>query len=142
MKNLSLALLLLAIAVPAIAGQKKPKGKLRANATAHSVTLTWVASTFPTGSTPPAGDAVAGYTVLRAATCAGPFAAITTALVTAVTYIDTNVSAGQTVCYEVTASDNQTPVNVSGPSNTASATIPSPPPAPNAPTGLTVTSVN
>lgn len=64
----------------------------------HSITLTWNAST----------DAVAGYNVYRG--LAAGTESITslngTTLVTALTYVDTNVLLGQTYSYVVTAVEN------------------------------------
>lgn len=61
----------------------------------HSVSLSWVAST----------DAVAGYNVYRGTNPPGNEGAtpINSALVTGISFIDTNVTAGQKLDYVVTA---------------------------------------
>jgi fibronectin type 3 domain-containing protein len=67
---------------------------------AHSVTLTWTASTDLT--TPPAAGT--GYNVYRSTTVGGEKApALNGALVAANTYVDTTVAAGQVYDYVVTA---------------------------------------
>lgn len=91
--------------------------------TTHSVTLTWVDSLNPVGTT---------YTVYRATgLCSGTptFSKIASALV-AKTYQDTTVTPGN-YCYAVTATANGME---SAQSNTALAPVPS-----FAPTGLSLT---
>lgn len=50
----------------------------------HIVSLTWTAPTIPVG-----GAAIAGYNVYRGTVKGGPYAKISTTLVTGVTYSDT-----------------------------------------------------
>jgi fibronectin type 3 domain-containing protein len=80
---------------------------------AHSVTLSWVAST---------SSNIAGYDVFRATVSGGPYTQINSSLVAGVTYTDTTVQAGQTYYYVTTA------VNSAGAqstySNQVSAAIP------------------
>lgn len=84
----------------------------------HSVTLSWTASVDP----------VAGYNVYRGTNPPGNEGAtpINSALVTDVTYVDTNVTAGEKLDYVVTA------VSASGVesvhSNEVTATVPLAPP--------------
>jgi hypothetical protein len=59
----------------------------------HSVSLTWTGSASPN---------IAGYNVYRSSTSGGPYTQLNSALVTA-PYIDTNVIAGQTYYYVLTA---------------------------------------
>ncbi len=81
-------------------------------ATVHSATLTWTAST----------STVSGYNVYRSATSGSGYAKINPSLVASVTYDDTTVQSGTTYYYVVTA------VNASGEestdSNQATAVIP------------------
>ncbi len=81
---------------------------------AHSVSLTWTAST----------SAVAGYNVYRSTTSGGPYTLITSSPVAGTTYTDTNVQAGVTYYYVVTAVDASGNESVN--SNEASITIPTP----------------
>lgn len=93
-------------------------------ATAHTITLTWTASTS-TGVT---------YTVYRATASAGPFTAIATG-VSGLTFVDTTAVDGTQYFYEL---DSVTAAGVSsGPSNEANATEPL---NPNPPTGLAAVS--
>jgi fibronectin type 3 domain-containing protein len=91
----------------------------------HSITLAWIASI----------DSVAGYNVYRG-TSAGTETStkINPSLVSALTYVDTNVVAGTTYFYKVTS------VNFAGAESAssaeASATVPFAPP-----TGLTAKAV-
>lgn len=92
---------------------------------AHSVTLNWVA---------PAGSTVTSYNIKRGTSAAGPFTQIGTSATTS--FVDTNVTEGQTYFYDVTA------VNTAGEgaaSNTASASVPFL--VPGAPTNLVATAV-
>lgn len=94
---------------------------LKAQAT-HSATLTWTDTVNPTGTT---------YNAWRlTGTCPSPgpsstppsgFTQINSAAITAMTYVDTTVAAGQTYCYVVTAVGTS---GQSNPSNTAGATVP------------------
>jgi Abnormal spindle-like microcephaly-assoc'd, ASPM-SPD-2-Hydin/Fibronectin type III domain len=63
----------------------------------HSVTLSWK----------PDSSSVAGYNVYRAAKKTGPYSKLTSPLDTGTDYLDTNVSAGSTYYYEVTAVNDQ-----------------------------------
>jgi hypothetical protein len=89
---------------------------------AHSVTLSWQA--------PIGGDPAVSYSISRALVQAGPYTAIGTA--TALTFVDSGVTAGTTYFYEVMAVNTG---GASGPSNIATATIPFS--APGVPTALT-----
>jgi hypothetical protein len=60
---------------------------------AHSVTLTWTAST----------SSVAGYNVYRSQVSGGPYTKLDSTAVTATSYVDSTVSAGQTYFYVVTS---------------------------------------
>ena len=62
-------------------------------AVAHSVTLTWNAST----------DTVTGYNVYRATVSGGPYTLLTATPVSALTFTDTAVAVGQTLFYVVRA---------------------------------------
>jgi fibronectin type 3 domain-containing protein len=80
--------------------------------TPHEVTLSWTASISP----------VSGYVVYRATDPNGPYIPLGMTLAGITQYADTNVTAGQTYFYEVTAFDSS---NVeSAPSNSVSATVP------------------
>jgi hypothetical protein len=61
----------------------------------HSVTLAWKAST----------SIVSGYNVYRGAASTGPFTKLNTSLISALTYVDLAVVAGQTYYYVATAVD-------------------------------------
>ena len=63
----------------------------------RSVTLSWKPESTP----------VAGYNVYRAAKKTGPYSKLTSPLDTATDYLDTNVTAGSTYYYEVTAVNDQ-----------------------------------
>jgi fibronectin type 3 domain-containing protein len=80
---------------------------------AHSVTLSWTAST---------STDVSGYNVYRGTVSGGPYTILNVSLVPGTTYTDSDVQSGQTYYYVVTA------VNSSGvestDSNQASAVIP------------------
>ena len=85
---------------------------------AHTVTLTWDASTSPN---------VAGYDIYRSTTSAsGPYGAtpINSSLVTGLSYIDASVASGTTYYYVATAM-NTSSVQ-SGDSSPTTAIIPSP----------------
>jgi hypothetical protein len=81
--------------------------------TAHSVTLTWTASTSP---------GITGYRVYRSGSSGGPYTLMTGSLVSGTSYVDTSVVAGDTYYYVTTA------VNSSGMesaySNQATAVVP------------------
>jgi len=111
-------------------------GKLRAAATAHSVTLTWK------NPVPPAGCAISLNSIYKG-TASGNETLLTSTTGPATTYTDTQVSAGQTIFYYVTATGAFTvtppPANCGGtntnsttgqsvPSNEVEAIIPSAPP--------------
>jgi hypothetical protein len=81
---------------------------------AHSVSLSWVASTSP----------VAGYSVYRGTAPGGPYTKLNSSLATGTSYVDTTVLAGQTYYYVVTAVDASN--NSSVYSNEAQAVVPSP----------------
>jgi hypothetical protein len=81
----------------------------------HSVTLSWTAST---------SSNLSGYNVYRSTTSGGAYAKVNTALVSATSYTDANVQAGQTYYYVATAIDTSS--NESAYSNQAQATVPSP----------------
>jgi Abnormal spindle-like microcephaly-assoc'd, ASPM-SPD-2-Hydin len=80
----------------------------------HSTTLSWAAST----------SVVVGYNVYRASVSGGPYTKLNTSLVSALTYADSAVQAGQTYFYVVTAVDSSGVESVF--SNEATATIPTP----------------
>lgn len=80
----------------------------------HSARLNWTAST----------SVVVGYNVYRAAVSGGPYSKLNASLVTAETYVDSSVLAGQTYFYVVTAVDSSGVESVF--SNEATATIPTP----------------
>jgi len=82
---------------------------------AHTVTLTWSAS---------ASANVTGYRVYRAGVSGGPYALISSSLVSGTNYTDTNVSGGDTYYY-VTTSVNSSGVESSY-SNMATAAVPAP----------------
>jgi hypothetical protein len=67
-----------------------------AQAVAHSVTLTWTAST----------STVTGYNVYRSTVSGGPYTKLTATPVAATTYVDTAVSATLTYYYVVTSVDS------------------------------------
>jgi hypothetical protein len=83
-------------------------------AVAHSVALSWTAST----------SLVAGYNLYRGTVSAGPYAKLNSSLIALITYTDSTVQSGQTYFYVVTAVEAN---NVeSAYSNEASAIIPFP----------------
>jgi hypothetical protein len=103
-------------------------------ATAHSVTLSWTAST----------TAGVTYNVYRGAAAAGPFAVISTATSpgSTTTYTDSSVTPGATYFYQVTSACGPTacgpnfqPNSESVPSNQINTVIPNPQ-LPAAPTNL------
>lgn len=81
-------------------------------ATAHTVDLTWVAST----------STVVGYNVYRASQTGGPYQKVNVSLESALGFVDSAVNSGQTYFYVVTAVDGSG--NESSFSNEASAVIP------------------
>ena len=81
----------------------------------HTVSLSWSASTSPS---------VIGYNVYRSTTAGGPYTKLTATPLTVTTYVDYNVTAGQTYFYVTTGLDVS--ANESAPSNEVSATIPTP----------------
>lgn len=89
---------------------------LFAQASAHSVTLTWTAPVIPTGSV----CVLAGYNVKRSQSTGTE---VTIASPTAATYIDTAVTGGQKYFYVVTATYGTT-CTESAPSNEVTAQIP------------------
>jgi hypothetical protein len=62
-------------------------------AVAHSVTLTWTAST----------STVSGYNVYRSSVSGGPYSKINSTMIAGITYIDSTVTSGQTYFYVVTS---------------------------------------
>ena len=92
--------------------------------TQHQAQLNWTASTTPSVT----------YNVYRAATAGGEkFGSPLATGVSALTYTDTSVTAGQNVCYTVTAVSGS---NESAFSNEACGTVPT---NPNAPSALILT---
>ena len=81
----------------------------------HAVSLNWGPST---------SSNIAGYNVYRSTSPGGPYTQLNPALLTATSFTDANVTAGQTYYY-VTAAVN-TSNNQSSYSNQAQATVPSP----------------
>ena len=81
----------------------------------HSVSLSWTASTSPN---------ITGYNVYRSGTSGGPYAQLNSSLVTATSFNDGGVSAGQIYYYVTTAVDTSN--NQSTYSNEAQASVPSP----------------
>jgi Abnormal spindle-like microcephaly-assoc'd, ASPM-SPD-2-Hydin len=81
-------------------------------ATTHSVTLNWVAST----------STVSGYNVYRSTTNGSGYSKINSGLVDAVTYTDTTVQSGTTYYYVTTAVDSSG--DESADSNQATAVVP------------------
>ena len=67
-----------------------------AQAVAHSVTLTWTAST----------STVSGYNVYRSTVTGGPYTKLNSTLVAATSYVDTAVQASQIYYYVVTSVDS------------------------------------
>jgi hypothetical protein len=84
-------------------------------ATAHSTTLNWTAST---------STGVVGYYVYRGTQTGGPYTKINSTAVAGTTYTDSNVTAGATYFYVVTAVDSTG--TESAQSSEVSATIPTP----------------
>lgn len=84
-------------------------------AVAHSVTLSWTAST---------SSNVTGYNVYRGVQSGGPYTKLTATAVTGTTYTDNAVQAGQTYYYVATAVDNSN--NESAYSAAISAIVPTP----------------
>jgi hypothetical protein len=80
----------------------------------HSNTLTW---TWSQGS----GDSATGFDIQRSTSNTGPFTTIGTNVVTVLTYVDTNVTAGQIWYYQILAFNSG---GTSLPSNIVSATTP------------------
>jgi hypothetical protein len=81
----------------------------------HSVTLTWVASTSPN---------VTGYNAYRGTISGGPYTKLNSSLLSATTYTDQAVQAGDTYYYVTTAVDSQGVESAY--SNEAMAVVPSP----------------
>lgn len=79
---------------------------------AHSATLSWTAST----------STISGYNVYRGTVNGGPYTLINTSLVTALSFMDTNVTSGATYYYVTTAVDSSG--NESVDSNPVTAVIP------------------
>ncbi|HXJ94148.1 MAG TPA: choice-of-anchor D domain-containing protein [Terriglobia bacterium] len=86
-----------------------------AGVNSHYVSLSWAAST---------SSGVTGYNICRGTTSGGPYTQINSSLISATTYTDSNVVAGQAYYY-VTTAVNSSGVQ-SGYSNEASATVPNP----------------
>jgi hypothetical protein len=82
---------------------------------AHSVTLSWVASTSTT---------VVGYNIYRGSVSGGPYSKLNSTPNAGLTYTDSTVAAGQTYFYVVTAVDSSG--NESVVSNEAAVTVPTP----------------
>jgi len=75
--------------------------------TAHSVSLSWTASTSPN---------VAGYNVYRGTTAAGPYTKVNSTVVAGTTYTDATAQPSQTYYYVLTAvdsSNNESPFSAS-----------------------------
>jgi beta-lactamase superfamily II metal-dependent hydrolase len=83
---------------------------LAASSAKRKITLTWTASTDNVG--------VTGYQIWRATSAAGPFTQLATT--TSTTYTNSNVTSGSTFYYNAKATDAAG--NISGASNTVSAT--------------------
>jgi hypothetical protein len=83
--------------------------------TPHSVTLNW---------TPGGSPNLLGFNIYRATTPAGPFAKITPSPISATSYVDSDVTAGQTYYYAATELNTSNLESVY--SNITIATIPSP----------------
>jgi hypothetical protein len=94
--------------------QNAALGSACVTAVTHTSTLRWNAST----------TAGVGYNVYRASTSGGPYAKLTSAPVSALTYVDSSVLAGQTYFYVTTAIDGSGNESVN--SNQVTATIPVP----------------
>ncbi len=90
-----------------------------ATATPHSVDLTWGAGTI---KNPASGQVVVGYNVYRSLTSGGPYTQLNSSPDPALTYIDHEVLAGETLYYVCSTVDSLG--NVSGHSNQITATIP------------------
>ena len=82
---------------------------------AHSVSLSWTASTSPN---------VVGYNVYRGTQANGPYVKLNPTPALPVAFTDSTVQAGQTYYYVTTAVDSNN--NESGYSNQASAVVPTP----------------
>lgn len=117
---LALAVIVLSLLAMPQAATKKP---MIATTTAHSVTLTWTAST---------STGITGYNVYRNTTTTNS-CSLTEAFLVGVgnvlTYTDTAVTNGASYCYYVTALSSG---GESAPSNEALAQIPTPPAPPTA----------
>jgi hypothetical protein len=85
----------------------------------HSVDLSWGAGTI---TDPSPGQVVVGYYLYRSSTSGGPYTQLNASPITALSYTDTAVSAGQTWYYVCSTVDNLG--EVSKYSNQATATIP------------------
>ena len=82
---------------------------------AHSVTLTWRAST---------SSGVTGYNVFRSQSSGGPYTQVNSSVISGTSYVDSSVTAGQTYYYVATAvGASGTPSSYS---NEAPAAVPSP----------------
>jgi fibronectin type 3 domain-containing protein len=79
---------------------------------AHSVTLTWTAST----------STVSGYNVYRSTVSGGPYSKLNSTPIAATTYMDTAVQSGQTYFYVVTSVDSSSVESAD--STEVSATVP------------------
>jgi fibronectin type 3 domain-containing protein len=67
-----------------------------AQAVAHSITLTWTAST----------STVTGYNVYRSSVSGGPYSKMNSSIIAATTYVDSAVTTGLTYYYVVTSIDS------------------------------------
>jgi hypothetical protein len=81
----------------------------------HTVTLSWIASVSPN---------VIGYNVYRATSSGGPYAKVNGSPVGATTYLDSNVSSGQSYFYVATTVDSSN--HESAYSTQATAIVPTP----------------
>lgn len=90
-----------------------------ATATAHSVDLSWGAGAI---QNPAAGQVVLGYNVYRSTVSGGPYTKLNSSPTPGLTYVDSSVSAGQTLYYVCSTVDNLG--DVSRYSNQATATVP------------------
>jgi hypothetical protein len=90
-----------------------------ATATPHSVDLSWGAGSI---ENPVSGQVVAGYNVYRSSVSGGPYTKLNSSPVARLSYVDTAVSAGETLYYVCSTVDNLG--NISKHSNQATATIP------------------
>ena len=134
MKTLVLAVLMLCLPLLASAAPRhqQHKGKLEAkvSATAHTVSLTWT-----DGNSPSTGDQYNIYRLTGACpatpptSAPGTFTKLNTTLLSSTAYTDSGMAPGA-YCYFATTSLSTASPPESGPSNLASAVVPSPTPQP------------